>query len=176
MHCHFIYGIHIWSSTLPSNLTALILKQKAAIRVISSAPYNAHTEPLFKKLNILPLVNLIEYFKLQFMHRFLSNELPISFANMWTVNADRQRTNQTEDAMLLRNHQDLFIPPCRLASSEVFPLYSFPRIWTNFPAAVANCLLNKKEFDTQLKKHFIDSLRANYTCERLLCPHCHLNV
>ena len=35
-----------------------ILKQKSA--------YNAHTEPLLKNLNILPLYKPIEYFKLQF--------------------------------------------------------------------------------------------------------------
>ena len=39
------------------------VKQKMAILIINNATFNAHTEPLFKKLNILPLSKLIDYFK-----------------------------------------------------------------------------------------------------------------
>jgi hypothetical protein len=42
-------------------------KQKDAVRIVTLSPYNSHTEPLFKKLNILPLKQLIMYFKIQFM-------------------------------------------------------------------------------------------------------------
>ena len=69
--------------TSASNLNALFLKQKIAIRLIYSEKFNAHSEPLFKKSNILPLHMLVDYFKLQFFHRFTSL-LPIPGSKMKT--------------------------------------------------------------------------------------------
>ena len=40
------------------------LSQKNAIRILNSAKYNAHTEPLFKSCDILPLNSLIEFFQI----------------------------------------------------------------------------------------------------------------
>ena len=36
IHSHFVYGIQIWSCTSPSNLNALIIKQKAAVRIVNT--------------------------------------------------------------------------------------------------------------------------------------------
>jgi hypothetical protein len=47
-HSVIVYGIHVWSSTVNSNLHGIILKQKAAVRTICGSRYNDHTEPLFK--------------------------------------------------------------------------------------------------------------------------------
>ena len=77
IHSHFVYGINIWSCTNESNLNILILKQKNAIRLVCNSKYNAHTEPLFKQMSILPLPKLVTYFNLQLMHRYTINELPI---------------------------------------------------------------------------------------------------
>ena len=40
-----IYGVH---------LTQLFIKQKKAIRIVTQAEWNAHTEPLFTELRLLP--------------------------------------------------------------------------------------------------------------------------
>ena len=94
-----------------------------AIRIINNATFNAHTEPLFKKLNILPLSKLIDFFKLQFMHRFTLREIPSSFYTTWVKNEERRR----QDERVLRNQNDLFIPPTRLlplqkiSHSPLFP-------------------------------------------------------
>ena len=59
IHCHLVYALPIWSCTSASNLKTIITKQKIAIRLISNSPYNEHTEPIFKRLNILPFSSLI---------------------------------------------------------------------------------------------------------------------
>ena len=51
-------------------VTKNFTKQKMAIRIIAGLKYNAHTEPSFKSLKILPFPDLIEFFSLQFMQRF----------------------------------------------------------------------------------------------------------
>ena len=128
VHSHFIYGINIWSCTLPSNLNILMLKQKIAIRTIMKSKYNAHTEPLFKSLNILPLNMLIEYFNLQLFHRFTISELPASFTHTWIRNEDRRNQNNP----ILRNNLDYQIQASRLVTSDKFPLFNLPRTWSNF--------------------------------------------
>jgi hypothetical protein len=107
VHCHLIYGVQVWSCVNQSLLKGIEKKQKDAIRIISLASYNAHTEPLFKKLNILPLKQLIDYFKIQFIHQFKFKHLPSAFENVWTLNADRYIENEY---MLLRNINEFFVP------------------------------------------------------------------
>ena len=172
IHSHFVYGIHIWSCTNQSNLNSLFLKQKTAIRLINSAKYNAHTEPIFKSSGILPLYMLTDFFKLKFFHDFVNKELPTSFDNTWIRNEDRR----IEYTPVLRNHQEFHIPPSRLNSSDKFPLASFPRIWLSFPDKNIKNTTNKISFNRSLKEFFLNKLNSTYVCTRLLCPHCHLRT
>ena len=79
-HCHVLYAIQIWSCTNSGLINEIFKLQKTAVRIISGSAYNAHTEPLFKSLEILPLPDLILFSKLQFMQKFTQNFLPISFS------------------------------------------------------------------------------------------------
>ena len=171
VHPHFIYCVQIWSCTNSGNLKTLVLKQKNAIRIINEANFNAHTEPLFKKSKILPLPLLIQFFKLQFMHQFITNALPQSFSSMWIRNSARRIH---EDQPVLRNHLKFFIPPCRLSSSELFPISNFLRLWCEFPDNLLKSVLSKNEFKTKLKNHLLEKLSSTANCTRLLCPQCHL--
>ncbi len=57
------------------------------------------------------------------MHSYNFQKLPISFAHLWTTNAERN----PEKA--LRNAQDYFIPQHRIETVKRMPLYSFPAAW-----------------------------------------------
>jgi hypothetical protein len=172
IHCHLIYGILIWSSTNYSNLKGLEKKQKDAVRIVTMSLYNSHTEPLFKKLNILPLQHLITYFKLQFIHQFKFNHLPLAFNNEWTLNEDRFANLEL---MPLRNYDDFYVPFARIDQVKRLPLFSLPKIWNEFEDDIIKSESSKLVFNSKLKGHFINNLNANYVCSRLLCPHCHLN-
>jgi hypothetical protein len=90
IHCHLVYAVQIWSCCNKKLLKNLFSKQKIAIRLVGGLKYNAHTEPTFKKLGILPLPSLTDFFMIQFMHRFLQGLLPASFNNTWISNAVRR--------------------------------------------------------------------------------------
>ena len=49
-HCHLLYTIQIWSCSRSGPIKAVFKLQKTTVRLISGSAYNAHTEPLFKKL------------------------------------------------------------------------------------------------------------------------------
>ena len=57
--------------------------QKKVIRLVCKTKYNAHTDPLFKQLNILKLSDLLNYRCLQFYNKYLNLSLPTYFANMF---------------------------------------------------------------------------------------------
>jgi len=53
--------------------------QKKAIRIVTKSKYNAHTDPLFKKLHILKLGDIIKRKLYKFYFRYTKNMLPIYF-------------------------------------------------------------------------------------------------
>ena len=171
IHCHLIYAIHIYSCATDSLLKSLFIKQKNALRIITNSKYNAHTEPIFKKLSILPFPKLCEFFKIQFMQSFVQQFLPSSFENTWITNRIR-RDGQAE--IELRNDANLYVPPSRYTFLSKFPLTSFPKIWEEFPAEKIKFIRNKIEFNLELKNYYLSQLSNNASCSRLLCPSCHL--
>ena len=61
IHSHLTYGIIAWGNAGQSIIHKTITLQKRAIRIINSAGYNSHTDPLFSKSNILKFADLYEY-------------------------------------------------------------------------------------------------------------------
>jgi hypothetical protein len=169
VHCHLVYGNHIWGCANESSITELFRKQKAAVRIITNIGYRAHTEPIFKKLNILPLPSLIEFFKLQFMQRFIQGHLPPSFNNVWITNEARRSETIS---MSLRNHENFYIPVSRLKNLENKPLYSFPKAWSLLTDHSITIIRNCVEFNAKLKEHFLNQLSYTVNCTKAFCPSC----
>ena len=59
IHSHIVYCMSIYSCANSTSLNRLRIKQKQAIRVICNAGYREHTAPLFNRLKILPVDQLI---------------------------------------------------------------------------------------------------------------------
>ena len=54
-----IYCIEIWGISPQSRLRPLLLLQKKIVRIMTFSTYYAHTDPLFKDLNILTIDKLV---------------------------------------------------------------------------------------------------------------------
>ncbi len=124
VHLSISYCINVYGSANKTTLAPLcFLQQKKSIRIISRAKYSDHTSPLFSKLEILPLEQLILYNRLKFMHNYYFCKLPLPFHNLWSTNAERNPIQE------LRNANDYFIPPHRIELVKRMPLFSFPAAW-----------------------------------------------
>ena len=128
------------------------LSQKNAIRILNSAKYNAHTEPLFKSCDILPLNSLIEFFQIQFFHNFIIGELPTSFDNYWLRNEDRRFAGA-----VLRNSSEFHTPHSRLSTTDKIPRQSFPRLWNSFDNENIKSIAKKNLFNLNFKHIFSTS-------------------
>ena len=143
--------------------------QKSAVRIISGSSHNSLTEPLFKKHEILPLPDLITFSKIQFMQRFSQKFVPESFNNIWVRNSV---LNIGANKIQLHNHAQLLNFHSNLSKLDIFPLYSFPKIWEDFPFESIKIIRKKIEFDNKLKEYFLDDLAAVPSCNRVLCLAC----
>ena len=65
-----IYGIIAWGNTYSTTLRPIFILQKKAIRLMTFSIFDEHTSPLFKKLNIIKLYDLLSYHMAVFVYRF----------------------------------------------------------------------------------------------------------
>ena len=82
-HSHLCYGICLYGLAEPQYISKIILIQKRAIRILSKSPFNAHTEPLFKKLRILNFSKTLEFQFSVMMWQHDHGELPTCFNNFF---------------------------------------------------------------------------------------------
>ena len=120
------YGVH----GPQLNVNKVYKLQKKALRIINGAPYNSHTESLFKSSCILPVPSLIQFFKIQFMQQYIQGFLPTLFDNVWITAEAHFVAGQIQYA--LRNRENFYTPLCRLTSLDKHPYFLFPTIWQEF--------------------------------------------
>ena len=167
IHPHFLYCLPVVSCTSQKYLNTLILKQKRCIRIIFNAKYNAHPEPLFSKLKILPLADLILHQNLSFMHSIEYGYAPTSF---YIDPMFPKNLNIENHYYPLRNLGNYYIPRVKNNSLNKFPLYSFPVSWNNLDDSLS-CIANKNSFKYELKTHLLSRL-MNFECNKLFCLTC----
>jgi len=104
-----------------------IVHQKRALRIINNANYNGHTDPLFKTSRILKLNELYEHQDLIFIFDYITNKLPLSFANTFQFNRDHLDLRPTRQADMIH------IARCPLQFARKLSLYALPEIWNKQP-------------------------------------------
>ena len=78
---HILYGSQVWSSKLISVTDKISRLQKTAMRIMTFSEFRAHSEPLFKQLEILKFTDSIAVNNCSFVYDYFHNNLPGSFTN-----------------------------------------------------------------------------------------------
>ena len=168
VHCHLLYCNEIWSCGLPSSYKCLFIQQKKAIRIVTKSRYNQHTEPLFKRKEILPLYDLINLSKIKFMFDYKHSRAPSSFNNIWQRHAERATFN---DYNLRQNSSEYYVEISRYKKFENFPLYAYSKIWNDIDEIFTE-IPYKKIFLDNIKSHLFEKLEEHVQCTRLFCQSC----
>ena len=164
IHPHLLYGIQIWGNAKPAHVKKTFLLQKRAIRYITDAKYNAHTEPLFKCTGILKLQELYKQQVILFMYDYQSNTLPKSFQNYFQLNSTIRTTHITR-------HQELFyVPTPKSDFTARLPYYIFPKIANQFSAMFY--APSRSVLKTHLKQHFLSLYDMSVICNNPFCLQC----
>lgn len=121
----------VWASTYPSNLRRIVLLQKRVIRVLDKSKFDAHTDPIFKKLNILKLENICLLQLGLFMYSYKKSLLPNRFKNMFVLNSDIHGYS-TRNLMAFR------VPLCRTNIRQFSIRFQGPKFFNSLPLEMTN--------------------------------------
>ena len=167
VHPHIVYCLPAYSFTSAKNRSLIFKKQKQCIRLITKSNYNAHTEPLFYKTQILPFEDLVFHQKLQFMHSLFYNYSAAQFPNFILNNTIQQHR------FSFRNDLDFFVPRAYVSCVQKMPLIDFPKTWNSIDQSLKD-ISSKQTFKINSKLELLDKY-CNFRCSRAFCISCFNN-
>ena len=126
---YLIYGITLWGSAAKNHLSKIIIMQKKIIRAIVEAPYNAHTNTIFHKLNILKLEDIYKLYTAKFTLSYLKQELPAPLLNLYTTASEPGGQN-----IRTNHHYKLKLQHRRTLAASQSIIHKAPSIWNSIPS------------------------------------------
>ena len=151
------YGICAWGRSKSKNIDRINTLQKRAMRCIFNTKYNAHTDPIFHKLQVLKFNDLLDLNEIRFVHKFIYMKLPSSFDNFFSKLPNFDRNLSLCTVQLKNIHL------------KTFPSFSMPLRWNSLP-------LNIKRISSasKFKKSYTDALIMCYSvaCTKINCYSC----
>ena len=161
---HISYGITVWGSSPISHLKRLIILQKKALRHVTKAKYNSHSEPIFKSLNYLKLTDIYKVSCCKLAHKKKLNKLHEYHADKIIFNYEKEsvRTRQAFDITVSRKKNNTLNHCLNEKISAV---------WNELPNEFKNLTVSEHTFGKTLKKHYIKQYNDSclieecYVCE-----------
>ena len=181
-HKHFIpiqSKLHIYSSLILSYLNYGILVwgyecdrimklQKKAVRIISLSKYNAHTEPIFKHLKLLKVMDILKLQELTIYYKYKHRILPSYLLNLpFSPNIDIHDYNT-------RQQLDIHQPVVRHEYAKRSLRFDLPKVINNTPTIILDKIHTHslKGFSCYIKNYFIQNydeicrIENCYICSR----------
>ena len=161
---HLLYGILLWGQK--SN--KLFKLQKKILRIITNSRYNSHTDPLFKKCEVLKVKDILHQQEWKFYHKLQNGKLPHYFLQYTFVRHLDQHSHATRHSHLL------VIPQLRYELSKCSIKYRLPHLINQAPQNIIRKINTHSlnGFSLYLKKEFICdyttacTLPQCYVCQR----------
>ena len=125
------YGVAIWGNTYPTNLRPAVIIQKIAIRILSFSHFQAHTSHLFKKFNLLKVIDIIKLYTAIFMHQFHKGLLPKSVSGFFTPVCNRHRYSTR-----LASKSTFCLPQTRTNYGIFNIRFSGPKLWNSIEESI----------------------------------------
>ena len=164
VNSHLIYGILVWGY----ECHRLEKIQKRIIRIITVSKYNAHTEPLFKALDLLKLKDMLNLSTLKFYYRSLHDNLPAYFYSFQiTMQGSHHHYNT-------RHSEQIHVDRTRTLYADKRVRIYLPKMVNSIPIPLLQKIATHslQGFSTHISKYFIYkysdicSIANCYICRR----------
>ena len=148
-HMFVLHGVRIW--TLKHHINLL---QKKAIQIISFAQYDAHTLPIFAKLNIIKFSDLISLCNCLFIYKHFFSKAPSVFSHVFIL-----ASNTHEQNTRFASHGLLIKPICNTSKYGTNALVaSAIASWNFFQKEFpSNNVRQYSQFTVLIKNYFLNS-------------------
>ena len=147
---HLKYCNIVWGFSAKKNIKRIHRLQKRSIRLITNSPYLSSSIPLFLKLKILPVHEMISLESAIFMFKLSNNMLPDVFSNYFTFNC-------AVHAYHTRHAQNIHTPLNRITKTQSCIFYKGTILWNSLPTLVKNSK-TLTQFKRLFKKSLFESL------------------
>ena len=134
---YLIYANVAWGGTFTTNLTPLVTLNKKVVRILCGESHRSHTNPLFKKTNIL---------KIQCLHKFLLAQYIYKHPHIVSLASHSHNTRQRLFAVPVSSH--------RLDITRRSPHFNGLMLWNSLPQLVRSSP-SLSIFKSRLKSHLI---------------------
>ena len=101
------------------------------IRIITSSPYRAHTDPLFVANKMLDVYNINDYMVSIFMYKNIDSDVPTLFSSFY----QKHNSIHGHDT---RKSDDLIVPKTRINLRKFSIRINGSLIWNTIPIAIRN--------------------------------------
>ena len=162
---HLQFGITCWGF----EWNRIFKLQKRALRIMTNSIYNAHTEPLFKELEMLKVSDMFDVQCMKFWYKFVNKSLPEYFGTMFTF---IDESYQIE----IRAQNRLHLFPTRTSSARNVLRHRIPDLLQEYHRAITQKAKTHsiESFVKLLKAYTIGSY--SYQCTAMNCYSCGRNV
>ena len=154
--CHLEFGITCWGF----EWNRIFKLQKRALRIMTNSKYNAHTEPLFKELEMLKVKNIFDVQCMKCWYKFVNKSLPEYFGTIFTFNNELYQIET-------RGQNQLHLFPTWTVSASNVLRHRIPDLLQEYPRANTHSI---ESFVTLLKAYIIESY--SYVCTGFNCYSC----
>ena len=142
------YAVMVWGNTYKTNTMPLTILQKKAIRIITFSDYRAHTSLLFKELNLLKFVDIVNLYTAIFMLQYSQDCLPPDFDGLFT-SINGKHLHETRLASTFNYSLPLVRTNCGIFNIT----FSGPKIWNSLDESLK--ILSKYSFKKKFKEQLI---------------------
>jgi hypothetical protein len=157
------YGILCWQS----KANDIFKLQKKALRIISGEKYNAHTDPLFKKFNLLKLADIASLQELKFCYKLEHKLLPSYFLSDLYIRNSYIHGRNTRSANLFH------IPRVKHEYAKNSIQYIIPVAFNKCPSPIREKIYTHSlfGFTRYIKQRFLNNyneiceIRGCYVCQ-----------
>ena len=147
---HINYCNLVWGFSTKQNLDKIHKLQKRAVRLVTHSLYISPSNPLFVKLHILPIRQLVSLEVACFMFKINHNLLPDITKHYFTYNNSYHNYNT-------RNAGNFHTPFHRTSTTQSSIFYHGTLLWNNLPTSLKNCT-NFSQFKRQYKLFLFHSI------------------
>ena len=93
---HMRYNCQVYGLTNNYISKRIYVLQKAAVRIMTFSPFRAHSSPLFARLKILTIFDLVKVLNTLFIHKVLNDNVPDEVRNYFKFSVKKHEHNTRE--------------------------------------------------------------------------------
>jgi hypothetical protein len=149
---YLLYCVEVWGNTYSSNLNAIILLQKKAIRIIANVPRLEHTNDIFMNFKLLKFMDLVKLSTLLVMFRAYNINLPSNLQKCFSININ---TN-----LATRRKNKFTVNYVRTTKKAMCLSVKGVKLWNSLDLKFTLCN-NINLFKNNLKQCYLDEYKYN---------------